>query len=336
MKKLFVILLSALLLSATACGEEKKGDTKLPSNEITEAVTSETEVVTSEEKFENKKIIYGEKLIVPARDADYIAPKGYMVYEFDFVGNSLHYVHFASIATSSEGYSEHECKDSSCDECSRYNSRLKAIEAYCLKTMQGEALEKLKSDGISEEWVEKYGKTAWKRSGGKAETPLGTDKDVLIDEYLKSIGETELVGRQLDLVVFNKDYGFTPKEKSLEDYENEAAYIEAEFGGDKAAYDAYKTEHAAYQEALSAAMLERNLKRERLYLDKTLEEMAEMFNELGIQMKVLKFESKSVLVGYISEDDKEALATLPIAGHFVNIPQDFTEEVYNYMLGITE
>ncbi len=341
-KKLFALILALLtVFSFAACANEndKASDSSTDDKASAEVSTNGNigETSTTVQYVGAKEIVYGdvEEKCLTRFTTGMQSPAGYTEYEFEVDENKLYYVYFEFLPTYDEvAFDETDAEE--CERCEKnYQERLKLIEEYCLKTYSGEALEYLQTKGIDDEWIEKYGVDAWKRGGAWPFPRVdSTQLDTVIDEYLTSIGRTDLVGRSFDVAAFNQSYGFVPKDKTVDDYETEQAFIDAEFGGDTAAYNEYKAAYQKYSDALSNAVYSRNAERSRVYNDAKLEFTVSWLCSVGIDAKVEKFTNVSCATGLISAKDIDAFKTLSAACRFIPIPESFGEAEYNLMAGL--
>ena len=124
-----------------------------------------------------------------------------------------------------------------------YKLRLDHIKEYCLKywseAEHGEALSELKSKGISEEWVEKYGYIWWKRYDASWYCEESNSKyDIIVYDMLDDMG----------IVCERNEYGYPIFDIAKEDFDMLLTL--------PCAYDVYLLEKGTTPEAIYKVMME--------------------------------------------------------------------------------
>jgi len=124
-----------------------------------------------------------------------------------------------------------------------YKLRLDYIKEYCLKywseAEHGEALSELKSKGISEEWVEKYGYIWWKRYDASWYCEESNSKyDIIVYDMLEDMG----------IVCERNEYGYPIFDIAKEDFDMLLTL--------PCAYDVYLLEKGTTPEAIYKVMME--------------------------------------------------------------------------------
>ncbi len=185
-----------------------------------------------------------------------------------------------------------------------YHRRLFDIEQYCLQYWNDEehkeAYEELTANGISEDWVEKYGITAWQRNGGYCDFLF----DLTVEELQNSTYYTNTHSFKLYAPEVAGYYYFLDQEETLKkigktDYlknyltedefydtytrkELEVMYGKKTDSGYALRQDVYSYYEEEYEKEHGYSILDFQLERNMALMEYYSDNLAETYNALGI------------------------------------------------------